>query len=450
MSSLTRRRFVTSTGSIVAAATALTAARQSLGRSAGEQIVLGFIGVGGRGAQHVEKFAARKDVEIAYLCDADQNRMAAPLAKVELARQRAPKVVDDLRRVLDDRSVDAVVISTPDHWHALATIWACQAGKDVYVEKPVANGPWEGRKMVEAARKYNRIVQGGTQNRSAAYNIKAKQYIDSGKLGRIEFVRVFNQKPGANFGWLAARQQPKGLDWNLWNGPAPEQSYDPTLHQNWHAFWRYGGGEVTNDGVHQMDLARWLVGVDYPKSVHAVGRPFAEKGAAEIPDTIITTFEFPELVMTLEQTLYAPYMLKESQQVRDGDIFPYWPQNATRIEIYGSKAMMIVGRHGGGWQVLGRQKGQEPVVLDQIKGRFPDKEHHQNFLECVRSRQRPTADVEEGHISALLCHAANISYRVGNVHLMLDRKRESFTNSNEANQLLKPIQRPPFVVPEQV
>ena len=452
MQKLSRRKMLATTAKRTAlAATAATAlSRRASAAAASERIVLGFIGVGGRGTQHVANFAARTDVEIAYLCDADAARLAGAATKIADAGRPAARHVDDMRRVLDDKSVDAVVISTPDHWHALATIWACQAGKDVYVEKPVCNAPWEGRRMVEAARKYKRVVQGGTQNRSAAYNLKAKQYIDAGKLGRIEFVRVYNQKPGDAYSPLPQRPKPPALDWNLWNGPAPAQAYDATLHQFWHAFWRYGGGEITNDGVHQVDLARWLVGVDYPTSVHAVGRPHAGRGACEVPGTLVATFEFPGLVMTLEQTLYAPYMLKESMAIREGSVFPYWWQNATRIEIYGSQAMMVVGRHGGGWQVFGRPRSNQPVVLEGLKGRFPDKEHHENFLRSVRSRQRPSADIEEGHISALVCHAANISYRVGNKHLTLDPATEQFSNSSEASALLRPEYRAPFIVPDAV
>ena len=452
MQKLSRRNMLATTGkrTVLAAAAATAISRRATAAAPSERIVLGFIGVGGRGTQHVANFASRSDVEIAYLCDADDSRLASAATKIADANRPAAKQVDDMRRVLDDKSVDAVVIATPDHWHALATIRACQAGKDVYVEKPVCNAPWEGRRMVEAASKYKRIVQGGTQNRSAAYNLKARQYLDSGKLGRIEFVRVYNQKPGGDFSPLPRRPKPAGLNWDLWNGPAPSQEYDATLHQNWHSFWRYGGGEITNDGVHQIDLARWLVGVDYPLSVHAVGRPHADRGASEAPDTLVATFEFANLVMTLEQTLYAPYMLKESMAIREGSVFPYWWQNATRIEIYGSQAMMVVGRHGGGWQVFGRPRSNQPVVLEELKGRFPDKEHHENFLRSVRSRQRPSADIEEGHISALVCHVANISYRVGNRHLMLDRATEQFSNSSEASSLLRPAYRAPFVVPEMV
>jgi predicted dehydrogenase len=238
------------------------------------------------------------------------------------------------------------------------------------------------------------------------------------------------------------------LDWNLWNGPAPEQPYNATMHSYWHSFWRYGGGEITNDAIHQLDLARWAFDLEYPKKISSVGRPYAHSGAAETPDAITTVFEFDKLVMTLEQTLYAPYMLKSDADVRNGDLFPYWEQNGERIEIYGSEAMMILGRHGCGWQVFGRQKNRQPVVVDQMHGRFPDKWHHENFINCVRSRSTPNSDIEEGHRSALICHAANISYRIGNKQLELDAKTERFVNNNDANTLLKYEYRAPFTVPE--
>jgi predicted dehydrogenase len=260
-------------------------------------------------------------------------------------------------------------------------------------------------------------------------------------------VRVYNQKPEPNFGASDAPAPPT-LDWDLWNGPAPSQPYNATMHGHWHSFWRYGGGEVTNDAIHQLDLARWALDLNYPKKISSVGRPHSDAGASEMPDAIATVFEFDKLVMTLEQTLYAPYMLKSDPEVRNGDLFPYWEQNGERIEIYGSEAMMILGRHGCGWQVFGRQKNRQPVVIDQMYGRFPDQWHHENFISCVRSRSTPNSDIEEGHRSALICHAANISYRIGNKQLELDPKTERFVNDSDANALLKYEYREPFSVPD--
>ena len=255
--------------------------------------------------------------------------------------------------------------------------------------------------MVEAARKYDRIVQSGIQNRQHPYNIKAKEYIDSGRdtTGTTTSYESSTRSHNRIFklGQYATPTDPR-LD--LWNRPAPEGPYDHTMHSHWHAFWRYSGGEVTNDGVHQLDLARSVTYLDFPKTIYAQGRAYREPGASEAPDTVITTFEFDKATLVYEQTLYAPYMIKsDMEKCRHTAIssLTLRPQNGERIEIFGSKAMMILGRHGCGWQVFGRQKNRQPVVLDQMHGRFPDRWHHENFVNCMRSRSVPNADIEEGH-----------------------------------------------------
>ena len=417
--------------------------------SANETVNVAVIGVRGRGRAHISGFASLPNCRVSHLCDVDSDHFGPAVSELKAADKPVPTLAEDMRRVLDDKSVDAVVVATPDHWHALATIWACQSGKDVYVEKPVSNNCWEGRQMVAAARKHNRIVQSGMQSRSAPYVISAKEYITSGKLGRIELVRVYNQKPQENV-VRSTSPQPKSLNWDMWNGCAPAQEFSPTMYSVWRAFWRYGGGEITNDGIHQLDIARFVLGLDLPKTVYTLARPFAEAGEAETPDTVTTTFDFGHLTMVFEQTLYAPYMLKSDQEVRNGDIFPWWQHNGERIEIFGTKGQMMLCRHGGGWQVFGRQKARQPVVLDQMYGRFPDRWHHENFLASVRSRELPVGDIEEGHKTAMLCHAANISYRVGNALLTLDAANERFTDNDDANKLLRYDYRKPYEVPGSV
>ncbi len=429
------------------AAGTLTGAKPARAVSPNEKLNLAVIGIRGRGQAHVSGFAKRPDCQLSYLCDVDSQYFPAAVRVVEDAGSPPPKTVADMRRIFDDKSVDAVVNATPDHWHALATIWACQAGKDVYVEKPVSANCWEGRKMVEAARKYRRIVQSGMQSRSAPYVAKAKEYVESGKLGRIELVRVYNQKPENNV-LPANTPQPSTLDWDLWNGCAPKQPFNPTMYSVWRCFWRYGGGEVANDGVHQLDLARFVLNLGLPKSIYTVGRPFATPGMAETPDTVITTFDFGTATVVYEQTLYAPYMIKGDAVNRDGDVFPWWQHNGERIEIFGTEGQMILGRLGSGWQVFGRQYQRRPVILDEMHGSYPDPWHHDNFVRSVRERSTPVADIEEGHKSALLCHAANISYRVGNELLKLDPVAERFTNSDAANQLLRYEYRSPYVISE--
>lgn len=454
MSRLSRRKFLESTASVGVAIGAgistLTTSRQSAAAPASERVRLAVVGIHGRGGYHAQKFAARPDCEIAYLCDVDESLFPQHVNNVEQAQKKRPQTVGDFRRALDDKNVDAIIVATPDHWHALATIWGCQAGKDVYVEKPVSHSPWEGRKMVEAARHHDRIVQVGTQNRSAPYCIAAKEYIASGKLGPIHMVRVINQKDWPNVAAAPDRPTPPKLNWDMWTGPAPASPYNENLHHQWNHFWRFSGGDIINDGVHQMDLARWVSGKDYPKSVYSTGGRYAEKGVHESPDTQVAVYQFDDMVLTFELTLYTPYMIKSDQVLRDSDMFPYWPQNAERIELYGSKGLMILGRHGCGWQVFDRPKDRKPVVAAHGNGPFPDEPHFDNFIACVKNRQRPNADIEEGHRSTLMCQLANISYRFGGRKLTVDSASETLKDDPEANKFLKREYRSPWVVPEKV
>jgi predicted dehydrogenase len=290
----------------------------------------------------------------------------------------------------------------------------------------------------------------GTQNRSAPYNFAAKKYLEEGKLGRIHLCRVFNMKFWGNRPMEEDSEPPAGFDWDMWNGPAPEHPYNPTLHRGWHHLWRYSGGDMANDGVHQIDLARWLCGVELPAQVHAAGGRFDTEGAAESPDTQVVTWQYDDLVMTFELTLYTPYMLKTDSGIRDSDMIPYWPQNATRIEIYGSEGVMFMGRHGGGWEVYVRPKNRKPVLKIRTPGRFPDPEHKENFIACIRSRELPNADVEKGHRSALLVHYGNISYRLGGRTLKIDSETEQIADDADAMALFKRSYRKPWVIEDSV
>jgi len=463
MSRVDRRKFLrtskrTALG-FAAGVTVLGNAASVRGTPAADKVILAAVGVGGRGTQlatHPEwGFLARGDCEYAYVCDPDSRRLAArvPLfAKMQGGRE--PKAVQDFRRALEDPAVDAIISATPDHWHALSTVWACQAGKDVYVEKPATHNCWEGQQMVRAARKYKRVVQIGTQNRSAPYNFAAKRYIEEGKLGTIHLCRIYNQKPP----WGMMKKvpdsdPPPGFNWDIWNGPAPEHRYNAGLHRTWHHVWRYSGGDIANDASHQIDLARWLLGLTYPKTVYSTGGRFAsnpEELVAETPDTQIALYDFDRLLVSFELTLFGNYMLKTDSVVRQSDMFPYWMQNATRIEIFGTEGLMIVGRHGGGWQVFTRPKDRKPVVKAQMYGRFPDIEHKENFIQCIRTRQLPNADVLEGHRSALWIHYANISYRLGGVKLAIDPQSEQIADNPEAMKLFRRTYREPYVIPDEV
>ena len=432
--------------------TILGDARSVRATPANDKLSLALVGVRGRGRHLGRGFIERGDCRISYVCDVDR-KIADIRAKrfAEAQGGQPPKVDQDFRHALDDKSVDAVVLATPDHWHCPATVWACQAGKDVYVEKPLGHSAWEGRKAVEAARKYKRIVQVGLQNRSAPYNFAAKKYIEDGKLGRIHLCRVFNQKGKRNFQARPDSQPPEWFDWDMFNGPAPESPYNVNSVNHWHSFWRYSGGDIINDAVHQIDLARWLIGVDYPKTVYCTGGRFDSEGIDQTPDTQLAAFEFDKLLMTYEMTLYTPYMLKTSPATRESlTAYPYWPQNATRIEIYGSEGVMFVGRHGGGWQVFVRTKAEKPVVKAEENGRFPDPEHKENFVSCIRSRKLPNADVEQAHLSTLLPQYANISMRLGGVKLTTDPKTESIVGNDEAARMLRRTYRSPWVIADEV
>ena len=456
MRNMSRRDFLErskTTGlGLAAGVTLLHNARSVRGAPANDKIVLGLIGAGGRGPHLAVGFLERGDCEFAYI--ADPNTTVFDSRAKRLADQQGgkkPECVEDLRRVLDDKAVDAVVVATPDHWHAPSTVWACQAGKDVYVEKPPTHSCWEGQKMVEAARKYKRVVQCGFQNRSAPYNMAARKYIEEGKLGTIHMCRIYNQKPP----WgtcpvVPDSDPPAGLNWDIWNGPAPEHRFNKSWHRCWHHQWRYSGGDIANDASHQIDLARWLLGVKYPKTVYSVGGRFAHPAAAQTPDSQIALYEFDNMVVSFELTLYGGYILKTDGYVRDHDMFPYWMQNSTRIEIYGTKGMMIVGRHGGGWQVFVRPKSRQPVVKDQMYGRFPDPDHKENFVQCIRSRALPNADVAKGHLSCLMIHYGNISYRLGGQKLSIDPETEHIKDNPKAMELFKRTYRKPYVIPEEV
>jgi predicted dehydrogenase len=416
------------------------------GAPANSRLALAVVGLRNRGLTLATGFAQRPDCRVAYLCDADSGLRAARVDSVAKSQGGArPKFVQDFRRALDDAAVDAVVVATPDHWHSLATVWACQAKKDVFVTAPWSHDIWEGRRAVEAARQGQRIVAADLACRSSLYVDTAKKNIAEGKLGKIHLCRVYAQTGQSNFPDLADAPPPAGLDWNAWNGPAPEAAYNANLQNNWHGFWRYSGGHVAVDGIHQLDLARWLCGVDCPKSVASQGARFDTAGANETPDTLVTTYEFENLLMTLEVTLDTPYMTRISPAVRSGDLFPYWPQCGARVEIYGSEGVMCVGPHGAGWQVFARPRHEQATLIDRFWGKPVDLDHQANFIASVRSRKTPNADAAEAHRSALLVHYANMSYRAGGQKLQIDAKTEE-VDSPEAMKYFRREYRQPWAV----
>jgi predicted dehydrogenase len=353
-----------------------------------------------------------------------------------------------MRRVFDDKDVHGVVIATPEQWHALGTVWACQAGKDVYVEKCISRHVEESRKMVEAARKYKRIVQAGTQHRSGPYSVAARQYIRDGKLGEVFYVKVCNILPGVYGGYprrkMPAGAPPKGFDWDQWLGPAPARPYDAQVHRNWHGYWDFSGGN-SSDGIHQLDLARMVLGEPpHPKSVTSSGGRWQYDDGGEMPDVQVVNFQWDKLAMTFENNGFSNVQIKTPAKIHPDDRMPNWLQSSTRIEIYGTKGTMFLGRHFLGWQVL--VPGSK-IAAEQFED-DPQKLHFQNFVDCIRSRKVPNADVEPAHMGACLEHLGNISYRLGNRQLIFDPKTEKVVGNDAANQHLRAAARKHYRIPD--
>jgi len=437
MNSIKRRDFIK--GSLTTAAATALYPRKSM--AASNKIIIGAMGLGGRGRYLAQAFAGRPDAEIAYLCDADSRRLGAAQKTIEQAQGKPAKLVQDFRRILDDKNVDVLINATPDHWHGLGSIMACQAHKDVYVEKPMSHNLFEGTQMIAAARKYKRVIQVGMQTRSAPYMHHVREHIRSGKLGEVHMVRVYNMM---RHGAVKARPDqaaPEGFDYELWTGPAPLLPYNPS--RRWLNYREYSCGPIPGDAIHQLDLARFITGdTPYPNTVSHAGGINVLKDGRNCPDTQIVTYEYDKLTLLLQASLWTGYMKKTPQSVRNSDQFPDFPFSSTKIEVLGTKGYLYVGRHGGGWiayDAEGKQIGAE-------YGRQADQEHQDNFIDCIRSRKQPQADVEQGHYSAALCHLAEASYRTGNRKLNFDPKTETFPNDPDANRYLRRSYRKPWVI----
>ena len=406
-------------------------------RSANDKVILALIGAGGRGTGVILSMKEHvPNIEVKYVCEVDDTRGGRAIEELFKVQGKRPERIKDFRYALDDIDVDAVVICTPEHWHGLATIWACLSGKDVYVEKNISMGIGEGRAMVEMAKKYSRVVQCGTQNRSALYNQRAKEYISSGKLGNIVQVKCYCMLPG-DMSWKLKEdsQVPQGLDWNMWLGPAPKVSYNISRHKAWADWWAYSGGSaLAGDASHILDLARMVIGdPSHPTAVHCIGGRTLHDDNRDVPDIQSITYDYGSFPMSCISSKFGNYLTKTDPKIRYGKGFPEWRFNATKIEVYGTEGIMYLGRHGGGWQVF----GGDGEILSEESGMFPDIEHQNNFINAVRDRTKPHADVTEGHKSATLVHLANLSYRLGNRRLSFDAVTEKFVNDNEANELAK-------------
>jgi len=447
MNVLTRRRFIEHTAAGAAGAVlASTVIRAEEAAPPGDGLRFALLGCGGRG-RYVARGMIEQGATCATLCDLHAGRRASTADFLAGVQAAAPTQCMDMQQVFEDGAVDFVIVATPDHWHAAAAIRACVAGKDVYVEKPHCITIPESRRMIEAARAHKRILQVGTQNRSAPYNHAAREHIRSGAIGDIRLVKVFNLKPGGPFRLGDPGTPPEGFNWDAWLGGTPERPYHQRIFEGgWHHFWAFSGGDLCDDGIHQLDLALMLMGdPGLPRTVYAAGGRLQHRGDdSEVPDVLEATFEFDDFLLTFEHANYPRYMQKTSGTIRRNDEFPYWTQNATRIELYGSERLMIVGRHGGGWVTM--DSGGR--VVDKHYGRPGDEPHCADFLAKVRSRERPTADIETLHPGACLVHMANIAHRVGNDRLEVDTSGEAFVGHEAANALRARPYRAPYGLPD--
>ncbi len=429
-----RRRFLAGSAGVVGLS-ALTAAKAA--DRPNERIVLAVMGVRNRGKDLVHSFSAMEGVEIGYLCEVDERIVPAALKAVTARQKQPPRVEKDLRRVLQDKNVTGIVVAAPDHWHALATIWACQAGKHVYVEKPVAHNLTEGRRMVEAARRHKCIVQVGTQRRSGPHYHSAAELVRSGKLGKVPFARTWIAGPRPSIGHRQDSAVPKEVDYNLWLGPAPERPFNANrFHYNWHWFWDYGTGELGNNGIHALDVARWLMGLDAPVRVSAGGGKFFYDDDQETPDTHVAAFDFSD----------DPSPLRREGRVRGTGCTVLWEHRIWSrtgseglpwgVVLYGERGTLVFDNRG--WHVTDGIEASD-------KAQEMERPHLRNFLDCIKSGQRPNADIDEGHKSTRLCHLGNIAVRLGRT-VRFDGKTETCSGDPEANCLLGRTYRKPFMI----
>ena len=447
MAEVNRREFLKST--------AVTAGAVALGVNfvrpqalhANDTIRVAVVGIHGRGGSHIRGFARLPRVEVAAICDVDENVIAKRLKDMEEWGLPKPKTYIDIRKLLEDKDIDAISIATPNHWHALATIWACQAGKDVYVEKPGSHNVWEGRKMVEAARKYNRIVQHGTQMRSSVAMHAAVEFLQSGGLGEVYMAKGLCYKWRPSIGKVTKPQPvPKGVHYDLWLGPAPYKlPMRKRFHYDWHWFWDYGNGDIGNQGVHQMDMARWGLGVGLPLKVIAMGGHFMFDDNQETPNTMITAFEYPNPEGGGDKKKILQFEVRHWISNHEGGLGE-GPSNSVGNLFFGSEGYMVVGNEDAPFWKTFMGKKREPGPYAKAGG-----DHFKNFIDAVRARDPKllNAPIEEGHISSALCHLANISYRLGR-SLDFDPQKEQFIGDEEANAMLTRKYREPYVVPENV
>jgi predicted dehydrogenase len=368
-----------------------------------------------RGLDLTRSAMALPNVEIATVCDVDDERIARAQKVVADKKAKAPQAEKDIRKVLEDKQIDALFVAAPNHWHAPATIMACVAGKHVYVEKPCCHNPWEGESMVAAAREHKRIVQMGNQRRSWPAMIEAMEKLKNGAIGKVLYSRCWYNADRGSIGKGKPVPVPERLNYELWQGPAPERPYvDNLVHYNWHWRWHWGNGELGNNGIHALDLARWGLGAAFPKTISCVGGRYHFQDDQETPDTAQAVYDFGQAGAVWDGSSCDP---------RAQEKLPF-------ISFYGENG--VLSNYGNGYKIFDL-KGKE---TDQGTGEGGEKIHIQNFLEAIKGSAKPNSEIEEGHRSTLLCHLGNIAWRAGRT-LHVDQQNGHILNDDDAMKLWK-------------
>jgi predicted dehydrogenase len=434
----TRRTFF-----FAATAAAVTASR-SRAVAANDKINVAVVGLGGRGRAHMGAYAKLPDANIVALCDVNQAALERGQAQVDKATGKKPKGYADMKQVFDDKSVDAVSMPLPNHWHALATIWACQAGKDVYIEKPACHNVFEGEQMVAAARKYNRVVQIGSQSRTMEHKIRAVKLLQEGVIGKVYLAKGLCFKTRPSIGHKDDSPVPPGVDWDKFLGPAPMRPFNELrFAYNWHWFWDTGNGDIGNQGIHQMDVARWGLGVELPNSVSSTGGKYVFTDDQETPNTQIATFDYGDKELMFE--------VRGLPTGAEGNL-PIRGKNSISNLFYGADGWMAMDDDG--FQVYKgyeNEKTMDEKNQDKLAKKDETGLHMANFLAGVKSRDIKDlhADVRIGATSADLVHLANISYRLKH-ELKFDPKALKFVDNAAANEMLTRKYRASYVVPKNV
>jgi predicted dehydrogenase len=421
-----RRTFLMSAGGAMVA-------RVMAGKAAAaDRVRVAVLGVNGRGTDHIEGIQGLPDAEVVVLCDPDSKVSARRATEFEQKYGRKVETAVDLRKVFERKDIDAVTIATPNHWHSLAAIWACQAGKDVYVEKPASHNIFEGRKLVEAAAKYQRIVQHGVQLRSSEAVREAVQKMREGVIGKVYMARglVFRWRP--SIGNKPVEQPPANLDYNLWTGPAQMLPYSQRyVHYNWHWHWNYGNGDVGNQGIHETDMCMWGLDVGLPERVTAMGGKFTFDDDKETPEVLTSVYHYPKEKKIIQFEV-RHWCTNEEHGVGVGNIF------------YGTDGYLLINGYDTYEVYLGQKREKGP-------SRKAGGNHYANFIKAVKSRKTSdqNAPVETAHLSSALAHLGNISYRLGR-QLQFDPIKEKFIGDAQADKMLTREYRAPFVVPDKI